>query len=98
MKIGQWTELSETFCQASLVVYKGQYLNGIKCGEWNAFFTTNVEKQYKLIGGGQFDRNGVKFGKWIDLHENFQYDEQVIYIGQYQDGIKEQEFYQKKLQ
>ncbi|CAD8131101.1 unnamed protein product [Paramecium sonneborni] len=96
IKVGQWTEVSETFWEKSQVIYKGQYENGIKSGRWNEYFCEN--KQNQLIGGGMYDQNGVKFGRWIEMHEYFSSQLQIIYVGTYSNGIKDQEFKQKKLQ
>ncbi|CAD8130671.1 unnamed protein product [Paramecium sonneborni] len=71
-KIGKWIELSEYFlsnCQTFLI---GEYENGKRVGKWELYFQQNSKKEYKrkknLIGGGVYDKNGIKDGKWIELY------------------------------
>ncbi|CAD8198006.1 unnamed protein product [Paramecium octaurelia] len=95
-KIGKWIELSyETFRSRYIqVIYSGEYINGLKVGQWNAHFRDRVlNKEFKLIGGGQYDEESpdVKVGKWVELSKNFGDglgQSQIIYIGEYKSGQK----------
>ncbi|CAD8141148.1 unnamed protein product [Paramecium pentaurelia] len=62
IKIGTWFELSEFFYENSQVFYLGEY--------------QNVESE---SGGGSYDEGGkeTKIGKWIDLDNQFQNENQI---------------------
>ncbi|CAD8117897.1 unnamed protein product [Paramecium primaurelia] len=44
--------------------------------------------EFMIIGGGIFDKNGFKQGKWMELHENFDNNLLVTYYGDYEFGKK----------
>ncbi|CAD8114184.1 unnamed protein product [Paramecium primaurelia] len=83
-KIGKWTELSYDFSDLYQVSYKGEYKIGKKIGLW--------ETEYKgeQVGGGSYDEEGyvIKIGPWIELHDMFSDNCQIIYKGEYQQGKK----------
>ncbi|CAD8194517.1 unnamed protein product [Paramecium pentaurelia] len=81
-KQGIWIELFENYWDKCPVTYQGEYQNGCKRGIWSTFYM--VQK----IGGGLYNENELKNGKWIDLHENFNNTLQVIYQGEYLNGRK----------
>ncbi|CAD8208645.1 unnamed protein product [Paramecium octaurelia] len=83
-KNGIWIELSEGFFNDSQVTYKGKYKNGKKNDKWETFVVHNGNT--KMIGGGQYDTLGVKYGLWIDISKEFQTDQYVTYQGQFQNG------------
>ncbi|CAD8062977.1 unnamed protein product [Paramecium primaurelia] len=72
-KIGNWIELSDNFW------------------EWDIYLRNKAENLMSAqIGGGNYDQkgSGLKIGKWIDICDQFYVDNQVTYIGEYQNGIK----------
>ncbi|CAD8096599.1 unnamed protein product [Paramecium sonneborni] len=82
LKIGKWIELDQQFRVYKQIIHIGEYQNGKKYGQWNTLrFGT-------IIGGGQYDENGFKIGKWENLDDNFCNIKQVTYVGEYKHGIK----------
>ncbi|CAD8154806.1 unnamed protein product [Paramecium octaurelia] len=81
LKNGNWIEVDDfwVFCESSL---QGEYLNGIKIGKWI------IKWEGKQLGGGQYDENNLKNGKWIELSQAFYEDSQVTHAGLYQNGKK----------
>ncbi|CAK76076.1 unnamed protein product (macronuclear) [Paramecium tetraurelia] len=89
LKNGNWIEVdnfwvfwyclqynnSESLCQ-------GEYLDGKKIGKWI------IKWEGEQLGGGQYDENNLKNGKWIELSQEFYQDSQVTYAGLYQNGKK----------
>ncbi|CAD8188629.1 unnamed protein product [Paramecium pentaurelia] len=87
-KSGKWTELSDRYCYFSKVKYNDEYKNGKKVGLWDIWFEQEYRYDNKLIGGGSYDGDGNKIGKWIELSEGFQDDSQITYIGHYRNCKK----------
>ncbi|CAD8156343.1 unnamed protein product [Paramecium pentaurelia] len=86
---GVWLELYENFSENCQVILVGEYQNGYKQGRWNSFFRGCNEYTYKTLGGGIYQEDGLKNGKWIEIHENFSnYWQQIIDV-EYQNGIKQ---------
>ncbi|CAD8058043.1 unnamed protein product [Paramecium primaurelia] len=82
-KIGKWIELSDGFYDLSQISYKGEYYNGKKVGKWQIFFGENQ------IGGGSYaEVDQIKIGKWIEQSDGFYIDSQIIYDGEYKNGMK----------
>ncbi|CAD8190172.1 unnamed protein product [Paramecium pentaurelia] len=79
LKNGLWVEFSSGLQNSSQFIYKGNYLNGLKQGQWNTYFRDPFfYKKFELIGGGRYDNNGFKDGLWIDINESFhKYKDQV---------------------
>ncbi|CAD8198811.1 unnamed protein product [Paramecium pentaurelia] len=90
LKLGNWVDISDNFNYDSQVTYKGQYKNGKKVGRWDIQYRYDLDKPFITIGGGQYDEAGdqLKLGNWVDISDNFNYDSQVTYKGQYQNGKK----------
>ncbi|CAD8069653.1 unnamed protein product [Paramecium sonneborni] len=88
LKEGQWIDLSPNFYNYSEVTYNGEYRNGKKIGKWDIKYRRIETDQFLKIGWGQYDDQGFKNGKWIELKENFSMYSQVKYIGEYQNGLK----------
>ncbi|CAD8144089.1 unnamed protein product [Paramecium pentaurelia] len=84
IKVDNWVELLDGNRCIAQVTQKGQYKNGKKVGEWDILY------ENQKIGGGQYDEgcNGIKIGRWIDLDDEFYYNKQVIYKGEYDYGKK----------
>ncbi|CAD8209758.1 unnamed protein product [Paramecium pentaurelia] len=87
-KIGQWIELSEGYKQFEKITYTGQYKSGKKIGRWDIWFDKGQNKIENTIGGGLYDKNGTKIGKWIEVSDGFQQYPLITYIGQYRNGNK----------
>ncbi|CAD8129704.1 unnamed protein product [Paramecium sonneborni] len=105
LKQGKWIEPDEVFYKDKKVTYNGQYnMKGKKVGSWDIMYDRMLNGEYiqmyilEIIicdfvqsGGGSYDQvgNQKKIGRWMELYENFQYNAQVIYIGEYnQNGMK----------
>ncbi|CAK82741.1 unnamed protein product (macronuclear) [Paramecium tetraurelia] len=82
LKFGNWIDLHEHFQDSCQVSFKGEYKNGKKIKRWDTLY------KQEIIGGGQYDENEYKIGRWITLDENFGSLCQVTWNGQYSKGIK----------
>ncbi|CAD8118551.1 unnamed protein product [Paramecium sonneborni] len=89
-KIGRWVELDERFDSNKEVTQSGEYnINGMKVGKWDILYKGRYDGKYQKIGGGSYGEAQVKIGKWIDLDENFEFDKQITYNGEYNmQGLK----------
>ncbi|CAD8095120.1 unnamed protein product [Paramecium sonneborni] len=87
IKQGQWVEISDNFIN-QLITYHGYYKDGVKVDMWQIYFREEGKDDFINIGGGFFDNNGIKQGKWVELHENFNDDMKVAYHGDYLYGKK----------
>ncbi|CAD8151626.1 unnamed protein product [Paramecium pentaurelia] len=108
LKQGKWIDLFDNFREDCLVTYNGEYKNGQRVGKWDIYYRETlgenqeqmqeIIKQLKQRGGGSYDlkEGGIKNGIWIELSETFQNQSQVIYQGEYQNGIKVGKWEEKK--
>ncbi|CAD8155987.1 unnamed protein product [Paramecium octaurelia] len=78
-KNGEWDELHSNF-QSNKAIQTGNYQNGTKVGKWE------LKLNGQIIGGGQFDENGLKHSKWMDLHQTSSEYNQIFNVEQYQYG------------
>ncbi|CAD8104721.1 unnamed protein product [Paramecium sonneborni] len=76
-KQGLWKDLFKNYWSLALIYETGEYLNDFKIGRWKYFY------ENKNIGGGLYNNEGEKIGKWIDLNDGFQDGKQVTYAGEY---------------
>ncbi|CAD8192451.1 unnamed protein product [Paramecium pentaurelia] len=81
-KIGFWVELTSNYMEQSLVYEAGEYVDDQRRGKWKYLF-----KDYE-IGGGNYNKKGIKNENWIELSKSFQSDKQVTYNGKYRNGKK----------
>ncbi|CAD8203067.1 unnamed protein product [Paramecium pentaurelia] len=88
LKNGKWTEVQYILSGCILIKETGEYQNGIKIGQWVVNWVEILTKNNKIIGGGNYDNNGIKQGLWQDLIEDFSEQNQLIYKGTYQDGVR----------
>ncbi|CAK66085.1 unnamed protein product (macronuclear) [Paramecium tetraurelia] len=90
LKVGQWVEISNNYRDNSQVTYNGEYNNGIKIGQWDIYQRIGFDQPIQKIGGGQYDNvgHGVKFGQWIELHDEFMNTSQVTFNGEYRNNRK----------
>ncbi|CAD8213445.1 unnamed protein product [Paramecium pentaurelia] len=90
-KNGQWQDLHQFFDKESNIYYKGKYKENVKYGYWDIELPNyNFIEEYegkKTNLGGIYDKNGVKNGKWGEIHQKY-IPCQVIYIGKYKKGLK----------
>ncbi|CAD8187881.1 unnamed protein product [Paramecium pentaurelia] len=77
---GMWKEVNESFQNDCKIFFVGQFEYGKKIGRWNVIFLNTI------IGGGDYDNQGMKTGRWIDLNNNFFSYSQLIFTGQYISG------------
>ncbi|CAD8085729.1 unnamed protein product [Paramecium primaurelia] len=82
IKNGQWIELSQNFWDKAQVFEKGKYSNNKRCDKWE-FFHNN-----QLVSEGLYSQNGLKNGRWSDLHDNYHEGNKVILNGEYLEGQK----------
>ncbi|CAD8172224.1 unnamed protein product [Paramecium pentaurelia] len=92
LKQGQWIELFNNFSFHSQITLNGEYNNGKKVGKWGIYHRKGIHQQFQFIGGGSYDnqegRDSFKIGKWLELSDGFHSDNQVMYEGEYKNGIK----------
>ncbi|CAD8089226.1 unnamed protein product [Paramecium primaurelia] len=60
----------------------GVYHNGTKRGNWKLIYG------FQEIGGGSYNKQGQKNGKWIEQSDGFWKKSQVTYSGEYNNGKK----------
>ncbi|CAD8109524.1 unnamed protein product [Paramecium sonneborni] len=85
-KIGRWIELRDSFWDRAQVTYNGEYnKKGKKIGYWDINFDRWGDGKYKHIGGGLYSEreSQIKIGKWVELDEEFKWEKQVTYEGEY---------------
>ncbi|CAD8196820.1 unnamed protein product [Paramecium octaurelia] len=89
LKFGNWVEIADGFCDRLQITWKGQYKNGRKISSWEIYYNEfDGEWKHKIIGGGFYDQEGSKSGKWIEQSEIFIWDSQVTYQGHYKNRKK----------
>ncbi|CAD8107875.1 unnamed protein product [Paramecium sonneborni] len=83
LKHGLWKDLFLNYSDQAQIFELGEYSDGQKIGRWDYI------KKNKKIGGGNYNQNGVKYGKWIELDEGFYSQKKVVYMGEYNmNGVK----------
>ncbi|CAK58726.1 unnamed protein product (macronuclear) [Paramecium tetraurelia] len=87
LKVGKWVDLHEKYfvsnCGGCNVFYKGEYQKDLRQGRWD------IVMNNQNVGGGNYNENGLKHGRWIDFHENYSDFAQIIHYGEYKNGIKQ---------
>ncbi|CAD8151530.1 unnamed protein product [Paramecium pentaurelia] len=91
-KNGKQIELSDSFRYRKEIIYQGEYKNSQKVGMRDILYKKDKDFQqiFMLLnqnfsGGGQYN-DEVKIGRWIQLGEGLDYQNQIIYDAQYQNG------------
>ncbi|CAD8209887.1 unnamed protein product [Paramecium octaurelia] len=87
-KRGRWIEISDVFASYSQIIYDGEYQNNQKVGKWEIKFRESEKSPFSLIGGGQYDEEGINIGQWTEISNRFWRDSQVIVKGVYKNGKK----------
>ncbi|CAD8190187.1 unnamed protein product [Paramecium pentaurelia] len=88
IKLGNWVELWDEFQILSQVTYNGEYKNAKKVGKWDLLYRYYDESEFKLIGGGQYNSDGIKDGYWVEINNGFQWTSEIIDDGEYKKGKK----------
>ncbi|CAD8130120.1 unnamed protein product [Paramecium sonneborni] len=73
----------------SQVIYHGQYIKGKRFGRWDISFKDESFEKPERIGGGLFNEYGQKYGKWTEISDKFDDDNQFIFEGYYKNGKKQ---------
>ncbi|CAD8114411.1 unnamed protein product [Paramecium sonneborni] len=87
-KQGLWVEISDSFMNDCKLTLAGLYKNNRRNGYWNIIYENKRISKYLSIGGGNYNCNGMKQGKWIEIYSNFNKDTQIFIEGEYQQGKK----------
>ncbi|CAD8089843.1 unnamed protein product [Paramecium primaurelia] len=82
LKQGFWKELSRNYSNENQVYECGEYINDQRNKQWKYIYDN------KIIGGGVYNKQGQKIGKWVELDDEFQIQSQVTYSGEYMNGQK----------
>ncbi|CAD8125622.1 unnamed protein product [Paramecium sonneborni] len=90
-KEGFWRKLFKLIGPQIFVVFEGKYNDGKKQDQWNYLWIEPLNRNNKIIGGGNYNIEGQKLGQWKTLSKKFTEfrDFQVIYTGLYCSGIKQ---------
>ncbi|CAD8120544.1 unnamed protein product [Paramecium sonneborni] len=88
LKVGSWIEIGDGLSRHCLVTQEGEYKKGTKIGRWYIMFKTDKNENFIQIGGGSYDGEGLKVGRWIEMGDGFGRDSLVTLKGDYQNGIK----------
>ncbi|CAD8128890.1 unnamed protein product [Paramecium sonneborni] len=81
-KTGEWCEIHRSYDQHHKVIIIGEYNKGLKKGKWLVLDDNHI------IGEGFYNENGQKIGKWTGVSESFQYYMQLIFDGEYKNGLR----------
>ncbi|CAD8197925.1 unnamed protein product [Paramecium octaurelia] len=74
--------------RSAQISYCGEYRGDKKFGVWDFYYQTFCNRPSKLIGGGVYDEQGCKTGKWVEPCEQFTSNCWLFFEGQYRNGIK----------
>ncbi|CAD8165546.1 unnamed protein product [Paramecium pentaurelia] len=84
LRNGDWIEIFQNYDQYAQITFKGKYINGLKQGQWDILY------QNDKIGGGNYNKDGEKQGKWTEVHENFNLQKfNILFEGKYMQGKKQ---------
>ncbi|CAD8128970.1 unnamed protein product [Paramecium sonneborni] len=88
-KQGLWNDLFLNYMNQVQIFETGEYYNGLRIGKWNYIYYCQIDLIIKLfVGGGLYNDNGEKQGKWIELDEGFYDDKKITYCGEYNKNGK----------
>ncbi|CAD8129292.1 unnamed protein product [Paramecium sonneborni] len=71
------------------ITYRGKYNNGVKFGRWDTYYQIDFFDEAKLIGGGEYNKQGEKNGSWIEIHEKDFSTCDLYFLGKYNHGKKQ---------
>ncbi|CAK67650.1 unnamed protein product (macronuclear) [Paramecium tetraurelia] len=86
LKEGLWKEPIKNYWSKAQVFESGEYFHNKRQGRWN--FTQQNKNINQTIGGGSYNEQAKKNGKWTELHEGVYDDLQVTWDGEYKNGQK----------
>ncbi|CAD8117895.1 unnamed protein product [Paramecium primaurelia] len=86
LKIGKWMELSSN--NDYHFTHIGEYNQGLRINRWNILFLNPDTDDYKIIGGGSYNLNGMKHGKWVEVQNKKGEFDIFAYSGEYKNGKK----------
>ncbi|CAD8129068.1 unnamed protein product [Paramecium sonneborni] len=81
-KQGLWKDIIKNFWSQAQAFEIGEYTNDQRKGIWKQIYMD------KELGSGEYNNQGEKYGKWIELSEGFNQHSQVLYNGEYKNGKK----------
>ncbi|CAD8135882.1 unnamed protein product [Paramecium pentaurelia] len=81
-KQGLWKEMIKNYWIKAQAYEIGQYVSDLRNGTWKQIY------EDKEIGGGDYNKQGQKEGKWKEFWDGFWHYSQVFYLGEYQNGNK----------
>ncbi|CAD8095098.1 unnamed protein product [Paramecium sonneborni] len=85
IKIGRWIDLWDNFEIKREITLNGVYnMKGMKVGKWS--IACKKKQMQKLDDGGGIYGEGegeIKIGRWIEQWENFGWDREVTFEGEY---------------
>ncbi|CAD8108321.1 unnamed protein product [Paramecium sonneborni] len=87
-KVGFWVEPHFNFYEDCQIIMIGDYNMGNRIGNWEIYFRMSEKSNYQTIGQGNYNQNGIKFGKWDELQDSYDCNHQIIYSGEYDNGQK----------
>ncbi|CAD8130559.1 unnamed protein product [Paramecium sonneborni] len=96
MTNGIWIELCDVTTNLYLVVnirmaiklVVGLVVGEIIMKQMNLNKCIQIENFLNISGGGLYNDQGTKIGTWIEMSDNFNMENQVIYIGEYKNSKK----------
>ncbi|CAD8116955.1 unnamed protein product [Paramecium primaurelia] len=88
-KNGLWSELSNCFHQSHFTIFNGKYQNGIKQERWMIQHKMKQSNSIEILGGGEYDEQGLRNGDWIEIFQNYDKYSQITFKGRYLNGLKQ---------
>ncbi|CAD8206686.1 unnamed protein product [Paramecium octaurelia] len=81
-KNGRWKEMIKNYWSKAEVYEMGEYEDDQRKGTWKYIY------EDKDFGGGEYNNQSEKNGKWIELSAGFWEYSQITYNGEYKNGKK----------
>ncbi|CAD8167918.1 unnamed protein product [Paramecium octaurelia] len=81
-KIGLWKEIIKFHQDQTITYESGEYINNKKVGQWKVIYN-GLE-----IGGGTYNEDNQRHGKWVKVRALIQRNWTITYIGIYKNGKK----------
>ncbi|CAK58108.1 unnamed protein product (macronuclear) [Paramecium tetraurelia] len=86
-KNGFWVELSDYLNDLNQIIYMGTYNDGLPIGIWEVLLI--YDKKHTQIGGGAYNDEGKKNGRWVDLCRDWlNGNKEITLVGEYKNGKK----------
>ncbi|CAD8129356.1 unnamed protein product [Paramecium sonneborni] len=81
-KQGLWKEIMKNYCSQCKIFEMGEYQKNQKIGQWDYIY------KKRKIGGGLYNEQAQKNGKWIELINGFHENRLVTLRCEYKNGKK----------